>query len=88
MESYIVGEATEIPPSVLAEGHQSVVITFSDVLRAQTQETDDDEKPEAPVEIAARMLSPQRIKKELGDTNITKLYTCRDLNYVSIRSIA
>ncbi|XP_071099229.1 uncharacterized protein [Haliotis cracherodii] len=83
VESYIVGEATEIPPSVLAEGHQSVVITFSDVLRAQTQETDDDEKPEAPVEIAARMLSPQRIKKELGDTNITKLYTCRDLNYGS-----
>ncbi|XP_046546165.1 uncharacterized protein LOC124256236 [Haliotis rubra] len=81
VESYIVGEATEIPPSVLAEQHHSVVITFSDVLRPQTQ--DNDEKPEAPFEIAARMVSPQRIKKALGDTNITKLYTCRDLNYGS-----
>lgn len=61
------------------------IVTFSEVIRYadKGKAEDDGSLPQAPDEIAAKMLGPERIQAALKNATRTYNYTCRDLNYVS-----
>ncbi|XP_012943546.1 uncharacterized protein LOC106014029 [Aplysia californica] len=88
VDSYVVEDSSSsmaLPPALVKEYGINYVVTFSDVIRYPHSEDgeDDGAAPQAPDEIAARMLGPERIQEYLKNTNISKNYTCRDLNYAS-----
>ncbi|XP_050410340.1 uncharacterized protein LOC126824929 [Patella vulgata] len=73
VESYVLEDATSIPPSLMDAGERTTIVTFSQIYRpSRTSE-----------EIAARMIGPERISQQLGNTSIVEKYNCKDLNYAS-----
>ncbi|KAK6192620.1 hypothetical protein SNE40_004062 [Patella caerulea] len=74
VESYVLEDARSIPPSLMdAGGERTTIVTFSQIYRpSKTSE-----------EIAARMIGPERISKQLGNTSVVEKYNCKDLNYAS-----
>ncbi|GFR88820.1 hypothetical protein ElyMa_002527400 [Elysia marginata] len=76
-----------LPPTLGVEGGIKYAITFSDVTypgRIDTSQSEDIGTAQtAPLEIAARMIGPERIQKYLLNTTIARNYTCKDLNYAS-----
>ncbi|CAL1535766.1 unnamed protein product [Lymnaea stagnalis] len=84
IDSYV--ERDPLPPTIMSEHGISYILTFSDVIRStggNSRGDDDGTAPQAPDEIAARMLGPERIQENLRTTSIARNYTCRDLNYAS-----
>ncbi|XP_041367374.1 uncharacterized protein LOC121381987 [Gigantopelta aegis] len=80
VEGFIVGDATDIPPTLMQEREETSVVSFADITWSNSG---DMEQPHAPVEIAARMLGPDRIRAALSNITVTKYYTCKDFNYAS-----
>ena len=80
VEGFIVGDATDIPPTLMQEKAETSVVSFADITWSSNG---DMEQPHAPTEIAARMLGPDRIREALSNITVTKYYTCKDFNYVS-----
>ncbi|KAH9503336.1 hypothetical protein Btru_072766 [Bulinus truncatus] len=78
---------SELPPVMDIEQGIPYIFTFSEVRRyAEKGNRDQDigSFPQAPDEIVARMLGPERIRDYLQNTTIISYnYTCRDLNYAS-----
>ncbi|BFZ04862.1 hypothetical protein BsWGS_07901 [Bradybaena similaris] len=87
VDSYIVSDRVPLPPALVKEHGINYVITFSDINHGQqngdSEDSDSEANPQAPEEIAARMVGPERIHEYLQDTTIARNYTCRDLNYAS-----
>ena len=83
----VTSNTLALPPTLGIEGGINYVITFSDVTypgRIDSSQSDNIATAQtAPLEIAARMLGPERIQKYLLNTTIARNYTCQDLNYVS-----
>ncbi|GFO17496.1 titin [Plakobranchus ocellatus] len=73
-----------LPPTLGVEGRIKYVITFSDV---SYEDAIDDVASvpahQAALEIAARMIGPERIQNYLLNTTIARNYTCKDINYAS-----
>uniref|UniRef100_A0A0B6Z683 Uncharacterized protein n=1 Tax=Arion vulgaris TaxID=1028688 RepID=A0A0B6Z683_9EUPU len=83
VDSYVVADRT-LPPTLVKEHGINYVITFSDVIqRSENDDKDQGLNPQAPEEIAARMLGPERIREYLKNSTIAHNYTCQDLNYAS-----
>lgn len=88
VDSFVTtSETLPLPPTLGVEGGINYVITFSDVTYAGRIDTSRsgviDSAQTAPLEIAARMIGPERIQKYLLNTTIARNYTCKDLNYAS-----
>ncbi|RUS70826.1 hypothetical protein EGW08_021409 [Elysia chlorotica] len=91
VDSFVTtSEILPLPPTLGVEDGINYVITFSDVTypgRVDTAQSDNIVTAQtAPLEIAARMIGPERIHKILINTTIARNYTCRDLNYASFQT--
>ncbi|KAK3781461.1 hypothetical protein RRG08_019086 [Elysia crispata] len=91
VDSFVTtSEIVPLPPTLGIEDGINYVITFSDVTypgRIDTPQSDNIATAQtAPLEIAARMIGPERIQKYLLNTTIAQNYTCKDLNYASFQT--
>ncbi|KAK0053471.1 hypothetical protein Bpfe_017169 [Biomphalaria pfeifferi] len=86
VDSYVEKSQDGLPPTMIYEHGVNHIVTFSEVIRYADKKgktEDDGSLPQAPDEIAAKMLGPERIQASLKNATRTYNYTCRDLNYAS-----